>query len=371
MPSFRQATQDLKEDADRRSVERDRRIIAQGRDIDRWTRSLEQRLFGIVAANRGGFDGVMAAVNDLLAGAPAEAAAVVEGNLLEMWDWAWLDVTGSFVSALPMRFWAHRLAPVTLHGEVGEQQDELDVENQWERILSGDATDAEAREIVREAEFGSPTAEEVDAILSATNAPDGLSATERIKTILPADMEQLRTIVRETLSADFEGASAVSAMKKKIGPLLDTDEGINWKAKRIARTEGSRVAEAAQRASWEPVKDLLKGIRTFTAADTNVRATHRVWHNVLYVRVSDGTYKKGPGEKFAAPEDMPIFPAGANCRCYSVQELIDDLYVGVPDVNWGQYEKGMERFRQQERDDLERKAKKKKPKTKLKEPVNA
>ena len=359
-------TKHLRTASHRRTLQRNRRILAVGRRVDRWTRSLEERLLGIVAANRGGYDGVMGSVNRLLIGTIEDAAEVIESGLRDMWQWAWGDVTGAFIKTVPMRYWLHRLAPVTMHAEVGEsdgawrrqllsgrsratrlQEYDFRAENQWDRILTGKVTDAVAREIVRNAEFGEPTPQQVDAVLSATNAPDGLSAMERSKTVLPADLEQLRGIIRETMSADFSGASAVSAMKAKIAPLLDTNEGINWKAKRIARTEGVRVAEAAMRQSWEPVKDLLKGIRTFTAGDSNVRSEHQVWHDLLYVRTSDGEYRQTT--RPSAPGLLPVFPAGPNCRCFATQELRDDLYQDVPPVNWGQYEKGMERVRQQEK----------------------
>jgi hypothetical protein len=292
----------------------------------------------------------MASVDALLIDALAEAPEILDTGLRNIHAWAWQDVTESFVAAIPLRFWLHRLVPVTLHGEIGEgtlREFDFRTEIQWERILKGLATASEAREIVRQAEFGEPTPEQVDAIMQATEAPDGLSAVERIKTILPADLEKLQTIVRETLTTDFKGASAVEAMKVKIAPLLDTNEGINWKAKRIARTEGVRVAEAAMRESWESVKDLLKGIRTFTAGDENVRSEHTVWHDLLYVRMSDGSYRQTT--RPSAPGLLPVFPFAPNCRCYSTQELRDDLYQDVPSVNWGQYEKGMERFRQQEK----------------------
>jgi hypothetical protein len=350
MPSFRKATNRLEVASLARIPGRDRRIIAVGREIDRWTQSLEERLLGIVAAGRGGIEGVMASTDVVLADALAEAAEILDSGLRGIHAWAWQDVTATFVRVIPMRFWLHRLVPVTMHGEIGEgavQEFDFRTVVAWDRILRGLASATEAREIVRQAEFGDPTPEQVDAIMASTEAPDGLSATDRIKTILPADMEKLRGIVRETMTTDFKGASAVEAMKVKIAPLLDTNEGINWKAKRIARTEGVRVAEAAMQDSWEPVKDLLKGIRTFTANDENVRSEHRVWHDLLYIRTSDGSYRQTTRPR--APGLLPHFPAAPNCRCYSTQELRDDLYVGAPPVNWGQYEKGMARFRQQEK----------------------
>jgi hypothetical protein len=326
--------------AHRRADARDRQIRAIGRPIDRWTADLEARLLGIVAAGRGGFEGVMGSVDVVLIGAVEEAAEIIEAGLRQMWTHSWLRVTRDWVAALPLGYWLNRLVPVKmLLGTEGhlEQiellEDALDDENLFAKILSGNATEVEAREIVRVAEFGSPTTEEVDQILSATNAADGKSAMERIRTVLQKDMYYLRGAIRQSMSGEFSGASAVADLKNRTKGLLDTNEGINYKAKRIARTEGSRVAEAAQRRSWRQVGDIIKGIRAWTAGDSKVRDSHQPWHRKLY-------YRSGGGSTFIARdgERLPEFPAAPNCRGYTSVELIDELYAGGTKPDYGTYD---------------------------------
>lgn len=329
----RQATNRLRADAHRRIPRRDTQILLTGREIDRWTADLESRLIGIVAANRGGMEGVLAATDVVLSGALQAAADIEEAGLRRMWEWGWLDVTESWVASLPLGYWLQRLVPVKMTTAVDESigiddRGELEIENQWQRILDGLTTEAEAREIVRLAEFGSPSPEEIDAIIQATSATDGLSAMERIKTVGAADIGQLRRSVRVALSGEIEGVSAVEALSKAIKPILSENEGLNFKAKRIARTEGVRVAEVAMRASWQPLGDMLKGIRAWTAGDSRVRSEHGTqttdWHDKLFLRTSAG-FVALDGKR------LPEFPAGPNCRCYTNQELIDDLTVGLPE----------------------------------------
>jgi hypothetical protein len=345
MPDYRLNFQKA---AHRRVRERDRRIRTIGREIDRWTRSLQQRLLGIVAADFGGRDGVLGSVETVLIGAIQDASDLLETDLRKLWQWSWKSATRNWIDALPLRYWLRRLEPVRLpvparEGALWEYASELDADTEWDRIINGEVSEAEAKEIVRKLEFGEPTPAQVDAVLDATNAADGLSAMERIKTVLPKDLENLRGVIRSGLTTDFRGASAVQSISKAIRPLLDTNEGINWKAKRIARTEGVRIAEAGQRASWEAVADLLKGIRTWTAGDANVRDEHQKWHDKLYYRTGVGTYVARDGEP------LPEFPAGPNCRCYTTQELRDELYKDVPPVNWGTYTKARARFQRQEK----------------------
>ena len=64
-----------------RTAQRDKRILAVGREIDRWTRAVEERLLGIIAANRGGREGVLRSVDALLIGSVQDAADLLESEL--------------------------------------------------------------------------------------------------------------------------------------------------------------------------------------------------------------------------------------------------------------------------------------------------
>jgi len=268
---FKQAT-------DQRIRERNRRILRIGRRIDAWTRGLTERLLGIIAANHGGRDGVLGSVDTLLIGTIQDASDLLERELRDLWEWAWLSATQNVIASLPIRYWLRRLEPVRLPTPASEGQaagileatSDLNAEIEWNRIIAGEVGEAEAMEIARRLEFGDPTPEQVDAILDATNAADGLSGMERIKTVLPQDLDRLRGVIRTGLSGGVQGASAVESISKAIRPLLATNEGINWKAKRIARTEGVRIAEAGQRASWASM-----GPRLISRGNVPCRSTAR------------------------------------------------------------------------------------------------
>ena len=330
-----------------------------GAHINRWTAKLEADLLGIVASSRSQ-ERKLADTDAVLSVALQDGADIQEEGLRRLWDWAWVDVTASWIDSLPLGYWLQRLVPVKLLTAVDEarrqyaadsqghasmltsgepwkiaqrplreaidDRGDLEIENQWRRILDGQATRAEALEIIRLSEFGSPTPEEIDAILNATSAADGLSAMERIKTVGAKDIGQLRSSIRVALSGEIEGASAVEALSKAIRPILSKNEGLNYKARRIARTEGVRVAQAAMTESWRPLGDMLMGIQAWTAGDSNVRDSHRHFHGKLYRRV-------GGRFEFVASdgERLPEFPVAPNCRGYTSQVLIPELTAGLPE----------------------------------------
>jgi hypothetical protein len=151
-----------------------------------------------------------------------------------------------------------------------------------------------------------------------------MSAMARIRTVAQNDLYYLQGEIRRTLSGDFEGASGVEALSKRIKPLLDQNEGLNYKAKRIARTEGVRVAAAAQQEAEMHLVDMLKGQRVSTQGDSRVRHAHAAsWPTPpgkLYLRTGAGyTFGDWPGKP----------PYGPNCRCKSVPVLHDELYAEV------------------------------------------
>jgi hypothetical protein len=303
-----------------RAIQRDRRIVAAGRRVDALTRSIERRLLGVVAAGRGGLHGVRGSVDVILLGVPVQMAALIEELLGEMWHWGWQSATTNWIKAIPLSYWIGRLRPaVPIAGTEGvseELQDESDIE----RILNGEVSRSEAEQIVREMEFPPPSPAKVDAILRGTNAPDGIDAISRIKTVIGPDLQRLRSTIISGYSGvvGSDGASALEGLATSIRPLLSENEGINWKAKRIARTESVRIAEHSLRDSWRAVADVIEAIRTFTADDENVRDAHRRWEDKLFYQTSTGNYIARDGEY------LPEFPAGPNCRCWSTPELREE-----------------------------------------------
>jgi hypothetical protein len=279
----------------KRKRNRDQNIRRIGRVFDRWAVRLAQRTAGIVAAGRGGREGVSGSLDVLFIGATIDASAVMEKELRKLWSWSWQSAVGAWMRGVPKKVWDLRLTPIlTLVGESVSL-----IEQSYEEFV-----------------FQPLSEERINEILSATNAPDGLSAMQRIRTVAGKDLGRLKETIITAFSGSIDEASSVQAAMPRIREMVD---GVNYKAQRIARTEGTRIAEAAMRESWEPVQDMMIGVRTFTSDDENVRESHRHWHDKLYYQITPGQYQAKDGEV------LPEFPAGPNCRCWSTPELRDDL----------------------------------------------
>jgi len=357
-PLSRLANQYLAALTDRRIGDRDRLIRQQGRQIARWARSIEERLLGIVMADRGGRDGVTGSVDAFLIGLPIAAAELMARLLAEVWDWSWSSAVDMMVRAVPMEVWVGRVAPLGVGESVKSRSNPdqipimgfksppnpiqevagIDATVELAPILNGTATAAEARALVEQFEFPPPTPDRVDAILRATNAPDGLDAMSRIKTVMPQDLDRLRSTIVQAMSAP-DRASAIQGLTPQIREMVG---GVAYKAQRIARTEGMRIAEAGQKECDSQVDDMITGYKAMTAFDANVRREHRVWHEQIYKRITQGRYVH------PILGDLPSFPAGPNCRCWAVPQLAIDLTAGLPPVQLGgQYGRALARFKAQ------------------------
>lgn len=321
----------------RRAIERDELILRFGRAIDAWSRRVERNILGTITANRGGQATVQAALDRIVANIPGQAADVIKTGLETVWDWAWVSATQNWVASIPLLWWVQRLMPAKPMRGVEARQangggmvllEDLDPEDELAKIVNGQVSAAEAREIVRRFEFPPPSPQKVDVILRG--GYDGVDAMSRIKTVIAPDLEDLRQVLNTGLATiGTDGAAAVPVVSKRIRQFFDQDYGTNYKAQRIARTEAMRVAEAGQQETRKAVEDLLQGVRTWTAGDSRVRSEHRQWHNKLYVKQPDGRYVH------PTLGELPNFPAGPNCRCFSEAELMSDLTAGIPPANYG------------------------------------
>lgn len=327
---------------DARRKERNRRILAIGRQIDVWTRGLEDRILGIVAANRGGREGVQGSIDAVLLGTLADASVILDRGLRSLWSWSWDSAVRAFIRAVPMRIWVARNAPILTPTEAGGASYSaggLHADIQVQKILDRKVSDEEARSIVREIEFPPPPPDRVEQILAATNADDGLSAMERIKTVLPRDLDELRQIIVTGVS-EVEGADAVAGIAKRIRPIVGNDPGqstgMNYRAKRIARTEGVRIAEAGLRETWERTPDLLDGIKFVNAHVPRSRESHQYYEGD-YFRSSSGEYIRSDGEH------LPQIPLGPNCLCWTEPILAWENDLDLPPRNLGLYNQAKRR----------------------------
>lgn len=300
-----------------RNAERDRRLRSDGAAWDRWGSAFADRLTGMLARRK-------LNARPVLDRMVIDAARRLERDLSGLWWWAWESTAGNLVDAVPMPAWIARLSPIDLTEGVADGQ--LLGINQLKKILDATVSRDEAKEIVRKTEFPPPPDWKVRQILTATNAPDGISPMQRIVTVAQDDKDSLLSIMTGGIPTGSDGASLIDSLTPQIESLVGN---ITYKAKRIARTEGVRIAEVAQRESWQDIADLMDGVRTYTADDANVRDQHVHWNGKLFYRQSNGDYVARDGEL------LPDFPAGPNCRCWSTPEFREDLTAGLPPVDYG------------------------------------
>lgn len=94
-------------------------------------------------------------------------------------------------------------------------------------------------------------------------------------------------------------------------------------ARRVARTEGLRVATAVHLQTAEQIPDLVIGYQIHATLDTRTRPEHRDRHGTIYYR------NPKPGQKgFAEMPQPPVDPGGViayNCRCF-----LAPVFDGVP-----------------------------------------
>jgi hypothetical protein len=338
-----------------RTRQRDRMILSIGRDINQWAAVLTQRLVGIVAT-RDGMGGVGAAVEMVAESALQQLAAILESGLGRIVNWGVRSAADNMIRSLPMRFWLARATQLDRPARATEgkmdtvvskpaaveistvstlEYSGLGMNSLIDRILSGKADAEESMDIIRAIEFPAPSAAKVRRILSG--GYDGVDAMSRIKTVAKADIATLRQRITLSLSATNlydDEASAIQALTASIKELVGNDPGkptgMAYRARRIARTEGVRVAEASLRESWASTKDLFSGIRTQRAGGEPCELCDP-YDDVVFWDDGHGQYVSDDGRR------LPDFPIHPNCMCFTTPELADDLTKDLPDADYGSW----------------------------------
>lgn len=98
-------------------------------------------------------------------------------------------------------------------------------------------------------------------------------------------------------------------LTRQIRPLV---QNIASSAKRIARTEGLRIANQTQRTQYAELGDMLAGVQIVATLDENTRPHHAARNGRIYWTDS----RKKPHIS-----ELPDLPDEPNCRCYDVPVL--------------------------------------------------
>lgn len=174
-----------------------------------------------------------------------------------------------------------------------------------EPVTAGRLPDAEWLQIVREFIFPPPTAIEISTMLERPDSNTGVSWQERLRGLSKLFVSA-RGVLNEVVSG-FAEAENISQIAKRLEPMV---QGVKHSARRIARTEGMRVAEQVQRRTWDQFGDMQIGAQLIEVMDERTRPTHRLRNGTVY-------YKNGTPPL----SEMPDLPDAPNCRGQSVPVL--------------------------------------------------
>lgn len=167
-------------------------------------------------------------------------------------------------------------------------------------------TDAEWQQVLQQVVFPPPSGQEVEAILQTP--VNGQTWQQRF-TGLSKLMTSPDAVAQELVSG-FAAGEAVEAMRRRVQPLV---QGIQASARRIARTEGCRIAETVQRRSWGQIGDMMRGAQILAVLDQNTRPEHAARNGkVFFNSAADGE---------PTIDQLPSLPDAPNCRCWSTPVL--------------------------------------------------
>ena len=233
-----------------------------------------------------------------------QARSAAEDGLVRMVKWSHRQASDTLLDTIPLG-WFRMLEPIRLatipEAEGPEPGPELAVDDPYGPIRRREISREEAMELIRSLLFEPPSPETTERYLTEPVA-GGLNWEERLK----AWDQQARDKLLPQLVQGISAGESLPDLRKRLEPIVG---GVRYKAQRIARTEGRRVAERAQLAAAEQLGDMLSGMQWMAILDQWTRPDHAARHGKIYDRQKDGTYRAADGEL------MPDVPLAPNCRC--------------------------------------------------------
>ena len=267
-----------------------------------------------VAVSRRAQDSKRVSIARKLRALPGAFNAVLDRQFFRLARWSQSEFVNAFARTIP-RNWIRAIEPAALL--VGEDESTpapgVSIPGGPEPAVTDRMTDAEWSDWVAANVFPPPAAEVVREIIHRPNA--GVDYAERISG-LSALVEPER--IAQSLVEGVAEGEAIEALSRRILPQVDGN--VRASAKRIARTEGLRIANTMQRESYKDLGDLVIGFQILATLDQNTRPEHALRHGTIY-------YNDG---RQPSADTMPLVPDEPNCRCMDVpvmrppEELADD-----------------------------------------------
>ncbi|HHK41768.1 MAG TPA: hypothetical protein ENJ50_05050, partial [Planctomycetaceae bacterium] len=206
-----------------------------------------------------------------------------------------------------LKFDAGRLSIVTEESPEGPYVFDIPI-NPFQHL---NLSDDEKRELIERIVFPPLTEKEVDEILQReVTLPDGNKVNwaerlDRLSSQIPNKQIAFNELVR-----GYADGENLQKLKSRIKPLVS---GIESAAKRVARTEGMRVAEQMQRKSWDDLGDMFDGAQIIAVLDVNTRPHHATRNGTIYYKDAD----KANGTTRKTMAELPDLPDEPNCRCWT------------------------------------------------------
>lgn len=237
----------------------------------------------------------------LLSSVVGTAQAALSTGLIKQAQQVHEDVTAEVFSQLPP---GHKimLAQMASPPQLTEAKATAEQADQMKSMIFPRQTEAAARSIVHRSTAG--VGWEARLAQQTTLAP-------------PGQLASLITTWRAT-------GTTPKIMEEAMMPLVN---GVRSTARRVARTEGQRVASQTRLESYEALGDLVIGYQIHATMDSHTRPHHAARNGQ--------TYFKNPSAGQLSSTDMPIPPQESdgsvahNCRCWitpivDVQPQIED-----------------------------------------------
>jgi SPP1 gp7 family putative phage head morphogenesis protein len=148
------------------------------------------------------------------------------------------------------------------------------------------------------------------------------SAFELMSIVGPAPMKLTKLFDVDRIAAQVWQGIADGKDRRAIANLLSKSLNNDMvAARRVARTEGLRVATAVHLKTAEQLGDMIEGYQIHATLDSRTRPEHRARHGTIFYR------NPKPGQKgFNEMPQPPVDPGGVlayNCRCF-LTPVFDD-----------------------------------------------